>query len=149
MKTGKATIEIARPVGEVWAAITDVTRMGEWSPECVAGRWLDSATGPAVGAKFEGDNEAKMGGRVVKRWTTTSEVTGYEPTSRFEFSAEGYTTWTYELEATASGTRVTETFAYTPQGFMGFVYERLLFRSRGMRRGMQRTLARLKAVLEK
>lgn len=148
MKTGSATIEINRPPKEVWTALTDVTRMGEWSPECTAARWADGATGPAKGAKFEGDNEARIAGRVVKRWTTTSEVTTCEPTSCFEFVASGYTTWCYELQPTAGGTRVTEKFSYEPQGFMGFVYERLLARSRMMTKGMERTLARIKEQLE-
>ena len=59
--TGSASVHIDRPPAEVWAAVTDVTRMGEWSPECVAARWVGGATGPAAGAVFEGDNEAKVG----------------------------------------------------------------------------------------
>src|SRR5580704_4995281 len=27
--------------GAIWDLITDVARIGEWSPECVGGRWLD------------------------------------------------------------------------------------------------------------
>src|SRR5262245_31328968 len=39
----------------VWSLITDVARVGEWSPECVGGRWLDGAS-PRPGARFEGNN---------------------------------------------------------------------------------------------
>ena len=148
MREGTANVVIDRPAHEVWAAITDVTRMGEWSPECVGGRWAGDATGPGVGARFEGDNVAKFAGRTVKRWTTTSEVTVCEPDSVFEFVAEGYTTWRYELMPSSAGTRVTETFRYDPKGFQGFLYETLLRRSKGMTTGMERTLARLKAGLE-
>ncbi len=123
MKSGTATIEINATPHDVWAALTDVTRMGQWSPECIAARWVPDATGPVKGAKFEGDNEARFAGRVVKKWTTTSEVTACEPDSRFEFCAAGYTTWSYELQPVAGGTRVTESFSYEPQGLMGFVYE--------------------------
>lgn len=148
MRTGTATIDINRSPQDVWAALTDVTRMGEWSPECVAARWVPDATGPAKGAKFEGDNEARLAGRVVKRWTTTSEVLTSEPESRFEFCAAGYTTWCYELEPTADGTRVTERFSYEPKGFVGFIYEKILARPRMMTKGMQRTLDRVKQKLE-
>lgn len=148
MKTGSATIEIKARPREVWDALTDVTRVGEWSPECLAARWVPDAIGPAVGAKFEGDNEVRIAGRVMKRWTTTSEVTACEPPSRFEFVAAGYTTWSYELEPTADGTRVTETFSYEPKGFTGVVYEVLLRRSKMMTKGMQRTLTKVKAKLE-
>lgn len=148
MRTGTATIEIKASPQQVWTALTDVTRMGEWSPECIAGRWVPDATGPAKGAKFEGDNQARFAGRVVKKWTTTSEVTACEPESRFEFCAAGYTTWCYELQSVAGGTRVTERFGYEPKGFMGFVYDRFLARPRMMTKGMERTLARVKEKLE-
>jgi len=137
----------------VWAAVADITRMGEWSPECTAGRWVGGATGPAVGARFEGDNEARVMGRVVKRWTTTSEVTACEPGSVFEFVAEGLTTWRYEFrEVNGAGgepvTSVSEAFTYQAKGLQGFIYEGLMRRSSMMRKGMERTLARVKTALE-
>jgi uncharacterized protein YndB with AHSA1/START domain len=146
--TGSATIVIDRPPAEVWAAIADVTRMGDWSPECIAGRWAGGADGPAVGARFEGDNVAKVAGRVLKRWTTTSEVTACETGAVFEFVAEGYTTWRYEFVAEGNGTRVTETFSYEPKGFQGFMYDTVLRRRSAMTKGMQATLARAKAAIE-
>jgi len=147
MSTGSASITIDRPPAEVWAAIAYITRMGDWSPECIAGRWVGGATGPAIGATFEGDNVAKLAGRTIKKWTTTSEVTACEPGAVFEFVAEGYTTWRYSFEAAGTGTRVTETFDYTAKGFMGFVYDKVLFRPKAMTKGMQRTLERVKAGL--
>ena len=42
--TGSATIDIDAPVTEVYALITDVTRMGEWSPECVRCEWTGDTT---------------------------------------------------------------------------------------------------------
>lgn len=146
--TGSASVVIDRPPAEVWAALADVTRMGDWSPECISGRWADGADAPAVGAKFEGDNVAKVAGRVVKRWTTTSEVTACEPGAVFEFVAEGYTTWRYEFVAEGSGTRVTETFSYQPKGFQGFMYDTVLRRGSMMTKGMRATLARAKAAIE-
>ena len=147
MSEGSTSIVIHRPTDEVWRALTDVTRMGEWSPECTGGRWVGAA-GPAMGARFEGDNEAKVAGRTVKRWTTTSEVTACEPGRVFEFVAEGYTTWRYQLDAAGVDTRVTESFHYEPHGMQRFVYETLLRRSKAMTKGMGRTLAGLKASLE-
>ena len=152
MSQGTVSVHIARPPAEVWAAIADITRMGEWSPECVAARWVGDATGPAVGARFEGDNEARVAGRTIKRWTTTSEVTQCDPGVRFEFVAEGYTTWRYDFEASGTGTgtstTVTESFLYDPKGFQGFMYDSVLRRAGAMTRGMRRTLDRVKATLE-
>ena len=53
-------VEVSRRIAAspeaVWNAITDVTRMGEWSPECHTCEWKDDADGPAVGAWFVGHN---------------------------------------------------------------------------------------------
>ena len=147
--TGSATTTIAAPIGEVFAAVTDVTRMGEWSPECVACRWVGDATGPAVGAEFEGDNVAALGPITLKRWTTTSEVVDVEPNASFEFRAEGYTLWRYEFAERDGATVVTESFSYPPYvGWQKWVYGRLLNRQQAMTKGMQATLERIKQSLE-
>jgi uncharacterized protein YndB with AHSA1/START domain len=146
--TGNATVTINQPPDQVWLAITDITRMGEWSPECLGGRWVDGASGPAVGAKFEGDNQIKLAGRTLKRWTTTSVVTNVEPNRCFEFLSEGYTTWRYDLSPSETGTQVTESFSYVSTGVQGFIYGKLLQRPRTIVRGMGKTLARLKSALE-
>ncbi len=145
--TGSASIEIPRTPDEVWSAITDITRMGEWSPECIGGRWVGGATGPAVGAKFEGDNELKLAGRTLKKWTTTSLVTACEPGAVFEFISEGYTTWRYQFTAAGSGTRVTESFSFESKGLQGFLYNTVLQRPRSIVKGMRKTLERVKAAL--
>jgi uncharacterized protein YndB with AHSA1/START domain len=148
--TGSATTTIAAPIGEVYAAVTDVTRMGEWSPECVACRWAGDVAGPAVGAKFEGDNVAAIGPITLKRWTTTSEVVEAEPNASFEFIAEGYSTWRYEFAERDGATIVTESFSYPPYvGWQKWVYGRLLNRQKDMIKGMQATLERIKQSLER
>ena len=147
--TGSASITIDRSVAEVFEAVVDITRMGEWSPECVACRWAEGVDGPAVGATFNGDNVAKAGPITLKRWTTSSEITGYEPEALFEFVAEGYSTWRYEFEARDGSTVVTESFSFPPpEGVQKFLYETVMRRSKNMVKGMDATLGRLKAALE-
>lgn len=149
MTEGSASIIIDRPPSEVFEAVSDVTRMGEWSPECTAGRWVAPATGPAPGATFEGDNVAKLGPVTLKKWTTTSEVTEYVPNEVFEFVAEGYTTWRYELEDRDGATALTESFSHVPyEGWQKFVYGTLAQRRRGMIKGLEQTLSRIKQGLE-
>jgi len=149
MPQGSASIVVNRQPAEVFQALADVTRMGDWSPECTGGRWIDPATGPAVGATFEGDNVAKAGPITLKSWTTTSEITEYEPDRIIEFLAAGQTTWRYELEDRDGATSVTESFSHDPyQGWQKWVYGVLAQREKAMVKGMQRTLARLKATLE-
>ena len=148
MSHGTASVVINRRPDDVWSAITDVTQMGEWSPECIAGRWIGGATAASVGAQFEGDNVAMVAGRAVKRWTTTSVVSACEPGRLFEFVAEGYTTWRYELQPDGDNTRVTESFDYESKGLQGFFYNTLLRRPSMMTKGMSRTLATMKAKLD-
>ena len=159
MTTGSASVVINQSPATVFALITDVTRTGEWSPECTGGRWVggapgdaavgDAAAGPAVGAKFEGDNALVVGGMTLKKWTTTSEVTDYIPGERFAFLAEGYTTWRYDLEPVGDGTRVTESFDFTTaSATQRFLYETVARRPASMVKGMQKTLDRMKAHLE-
>ncbi|MBA0053972.1 SRPBCC family protein [Streptomyces sp. AJS327] len=49
------------PVERFWELVTDVSRNPEWSPECSHARWLDGATGPAPGARFEARNRFSNG----------------------------------------------------------------------------------------
>jgi uncharacterized protein YndB with AHSA1/START domain len=104
-------LEITRDIkaspDAVYAAISDVTRMGEWSIECHTCEWHDGASGPAVGAVFDGHNR-----NGDKEWTTQGTVIEADPGKAFAFqcSMNGFhfSTWGYRIEPTADGSRVTE-----------------------------------------
>lgn len=104
-------IEISRDIAaspeDVYAAISDVTRMGEWSEECHSCEWHDGFDGPTVGARFDGHNRAGD-----KEWTTQGKVIEAEPGRAFAFECSmfdfHYSTWGYRIEPTGSGCRVTE-----------------------------------------
>src|SRR3954471_11706358 len=104
--------EMAAPADQVWALVTDLPRMGEWSPENDGGAWVKGATGPAVGARFKGDNSNGK-----KSWTTDARVTVCEPGRAFGFdvSAVGLavSSWIYALEPTGDGTGCTVTETWT------------------------------------
>jgi hypothetical protein len=70
---------IAAPAAVLYAMVTDLPRMGEWSPENLGGRWR-RGSGPTVGGRFKGRNK-----RGSRRWTTNVEVTAAEPDRLFEF----------------------------------------------------------------
>src|SRR3954471_13280853 len=107
--TGQASVHVDAPPQAVYDAVTDVTRMGEWSPETVKCEWLDGATRPAVGARFKGTNK-----RGFVRWSTKPRVVVAEQGREFAFVTEGLgpaTRWTYRFEsATDGGTDATESF---------------------------------------
>lgn len=62
------------PPAEVYAAVSDVTRTGEWSPQCRRCTWDSDARG--VGARFTGDNRTSE-----REWSTTSEVVAVRATT--------------------------------------------------------------------
>ena len=55
-QSGQATIEIAASPESVYDLIADITRMGEWSPECYRCEWAGELHEPVVGARFQGHN---------------------------------------------------------------------------------------------
>ena len=91
----------------VYELVSDLPRMGEWSPENRGGAWNKGATGPAVGAAFKGKNR-----KGAMRWSTISTVVTAEPGRDFAFdvSVKGFAVARrgYRMEAVDGGTRVTE-----------------------------------------
>jgi uncharacterized protein YndB with AHSA1/START domain len=149
---GSVTVHIAAPADRVWALVSDVTRIGEFSPETFEAQWLDGATGPRAGARFRG--HVRRNGRGPVYWTTCT-VTAAEPEREFGFSVGGLgsstaNTWRYLLEPAADGTDVTESFEL-PGTLVNRIYWSLAgpARLRTNLDGMRATLERIKAVVER
>lgn len=139
---GEARIHIAAPAEQVYEMVSDISRMGRWSPETVKASWVGGATGPAVGARFRGINRAG-----VFVWWTTPKVTAVEPGRVFEFKTSD-TTWRYEFLPVEGGTEVVESFvAEHVPWFFDALYKRTN-REGALVKGMQKTLARIKAAAE-
>ena len=149
---GEVSLHIAAPPERVWALVSDVTRIGEFSPETFEAAWTRGSTGPEVGASFKG--HVKRNGVGPTYWSPC-QVTRCVPLEVFEFSvgtdAVTLNNWGYRLEADddGAGTTVTEYFRLEPALPMR-LYWLLLGRLRGRtnERGMRTTLERMKAVLE-
>lgn len=138
---------------ELYALVSDVTRTPQLSPEVVECVWLDGATGPSVGARFEATNTAGSG----RRWKNRPVVTVADPGREFAFARTeklaGTVDWRYRFEPEAGGTRITESYEVTrPITRLGwFVIERMYGcrdRRAELRDGMQQTLERIRAVAE-
>lgn len=133
----------ARP-DTLYALVSDVTRMGDFSPETVSAHWIDGATGPVVGARFEGSNRI---GRA--RWSTEPVVVRAEPGHCFAFHVPGRSgaLWTYTFEEVDGGTLVTEAMQQgVPSPLPVRVVQRLTGvtdRTEHLRRGIGTTLERL------
>ncbi len=94
-------IDIDAPVDKVWELITDTRRMPEWSPQCRKMKTL--------GPLRQGTRTLNVNRRKRLYWTTTSTITEVIPQRKFAFRVNtNNTIWSYELEPTATGTRVVE-----------------------------------------
>ncbi|MEU5880046.1 SRPBCC family protein [Spirillospora sp. NPDC047279] len=147
---GSVTVHMAASPEAVWALVSDVTRIGEFSPETFEAEWLDGATGPAVGVRFRG--HVKRNGKGPIYWTTCT-VTACEPGRTFAFAVgpgdTAVNTWRYDLVPADDGTDVTESFALAKTPLLRLYWFLLGWtRSRTNQKGMQTTLERIKAFLE-
>jgi len=143
----KAEIEINAPVSTVWNLVSDVRNMPKWSPQCRAMK--------ALGPVRPGTRTVNLNRRGMFFWPTTAVITEVVPERKFAFRIPVNTTvWSYEMEPTATGTRLIErriaengvtaiSTAITKSVLGGLdVFERELVE------GMNQGLARIKAAAE-
>lgn len=148
-------IHIDAPPDRVWRLVSDISRMGEWSPICYRCEWLDGATGPMLGARFKGHN--KQG---PSRWWTICEVTESVPGKVFEFTVmdgmfsfffrnRPHTVWRYEFAPDGIGTKVTESneIVGTPP-LLRLITPVLNAQAGAREAAMRTTLERVKAAAE-
>jgi hypothetical protein len=165
MPTWSQSIFIAASTADLYAMVSDVTRMGEWSPVCRWCRWDDDAlpasgAGPAAGAWFTGHNVDEE-----REWDTHCEVLVAEPGHEFTFGVAGtFVRWSYRFQLAdsagdgtgASGTRLTETWEPQPDllAFYATQYGEdqvetvLAARADAAKRGIDATLHAIKRVAE-
>jgi hypothetical protein len=148
---GSVTVHMAASADRVWDLVSDVTRVGEFSPETFEAEWVGGASGPAAGARFRG--HVRRNGRGPVYWTVCT-VVACDPGREFAFAVAGpggrtVNTWRYQLEAGPGGTDVTESFALADRPLMRLYWMVAGFaRGRTNRDGMRVTLERIRAVVE-
>jgi uncharacterized protein YndB with AHSA1/START domain len=148
-QSGCASIDIAAPPETVYDLVADITRMGEWSPECYRGEWLDGATAAAPGARFRGYNR-----RSGYHWERTAVVDVADRGREFAFTTVNdgtgrhETRWRYTMEPSPAGTVLTEAFEFLWCSLANRALEMFIPRGRQMSRGIQQTLTRVKHAAE-
>lgn len=97
----QAQIDIDASPDKVWALVSDLRLMSKWSPQCT----LMKAFGPLR----PGTKTINVNRRNFLVWPTTSQVTEVIPERKLAFRVNANNTiWSYELEPTATGTRLVE-----------------------------------------
>lgn len=145
------TVHMDAPAEKIWDLVSDVTKIGRYSPETFEAEWTHGATGPEVGARFRG--HVKRNGKGPVYWAPCTVLVA-EPNQEFTFGVgdpkKPLNVWGYKLSPTeAGGTDVTESFRLADN--LGLkIYWALLGWARGKtnRNGMQQTLERIKAEVE-
>ncbi|HWV26499.1 MAG TPA: SRPBCC family protein [Aeromicrobium sp.] len=145
----EASVDIDAAPADVWKVVSDLRRMGEWSPQCRK--------------MFVFGGDVKQGTRTLnlnrqgwKWWPTNAVVEAFEPEKKLALRiVENRSVWTYELELTATGTRLTEARSI-PNGVSGtskFLTKVVLggpqkFEDE-LQAGIESTLQRIKAEVER
>jgi hypothetical protein len=146
------SIVVDRSPDDLFDLVSDVTRMGAWSPVCKA-CWWDKGEGPRVGARFTGRNE-----RPERTWETRSEVVVADPGREFAWVVVDPPTrarWGYTFAPAGDGTEVTESWELPPEGtaFFEKVFGDDAPKEIGLRRdaaknGIEGTLTAIKEAAE-
>ena len=150
--TVSSSTRIAARPETVYALVSDLPRMGEWSPEATGGEWVGGATGPATGVKFKGTNA-----HGDKKWSAVAKVTDASAPTRFAFAnVVGPVTiseWRYEIAPVDGGAacEVTETWELHQRlliGLLGRFMTGVDDRTEHTRSMIATTLAGIKATAE-
>jgi len=162
------SVAVEASATELYALVSDLPRMREWSPECTRVTWSSAIPGavagspgtpgaaagssaapwPVVGARFVGHNRV---GAV--RWFTFGRVVDADPGCRFAFSIHfgpiPISLWAYDFTPTATGCEVTESWTDHRPAVLRTLF-RPIFGNRTPRNvhGIHTTLARLKTAAE-
>jgi len=145
--SGQASIDIDAAPEAVYDLVSDLRRVGEWSPECYRCEWIQGDC-PVVGAEFKGHN--RIG---PMRWTAKGRVITAERGREFSFATiykdrREETRWSYVFEPTNAGTTVTESYEFEWAPWYIRLADLVLPRDRQLQQGMRTTLQRIKTVAE-
>ena len=147
------SVDVAASPDVVWGLVSDLARMGDWSPECTGVKWAGAApgpTGPTVGAVFKGRN--KIG---IRRWSTKGTIVAADPNQRIAWDIANLglpvARWSYTIEPADGRCRVTESWQDKRGAIInavGPLTTGVKDRAAHNEAGMRTTLDRLKAAAE-
>lgn len=97
----QAQIDIDAPASTVWALISDLRRMPQWSPQCC---WMKP-----FGPLRKGTRTLNLNRRNYMFWPTTCTVVEVVPEQKLAFRTNSNgSIWSYELQPNGKGTRLIE-----------------------------------------
>lgn len=144
-------LDIEADAHMLYGMVSDLPRIGQWSPECEGVEWEGDVTVPVVDTTFVGHNAVGPGRRI--RYSRHGRVLVADPGREFAFiTDEGgreSTAWRYRFEPLAERrTRVTESYEVRWIPTWARILDVPLNRHKELLQGMRTTLERLKASAE-
>jgi carbon monoxide dehydrogenase subunit G len=136
------SVEIARPIEEVFAYLADPHNVTEWQDATVGVQFDDDAP-VAIGTRYE--QEIHIPGRQID---STVEVTAHEPPHLFSIRSSGGPldfAVEHRLEASGEGTRVTVEAEGEAKGVLRFAGPMM---GPMVAHGMKQDFERLKRIVE-
>jgi hypothetical protein len=131
--------------------VSNLPRIGEWSPECEGVDWEEGTTVPIAGTRFVGHNAVGPGRRI--RYTRRGRVLVADRGREFAFITEEGgregVVWRYRFEREGSGTRVTESYEVRWIPAWARILDVPTNRHKDLLKGMRTTLERLKLAAER
>ncbi|MDP1793132.1 MAG: SRPBCC family protein [Acidimicrobiales bacterium] len=145
------SLDINADANTLYDMVSDLPRIGEWSPECVTVVWDGNVTTPVEGSEFVGHNAVGPGRRI--KYKRHGTVLTAERGKAFSFiTDEGgkpSTAWHYSFESLGDGrTRVTEGYEVRWIPMWARILDVPTNRYKELLAGMRTTLEQLKATAE-
>jgi len=144
-------IDIDADCTVLYDMVSDLARIGEWSPECEGVDWEDGTTVPVEGTRFVGHNAVGPGRRI--RYSRRGRVLTADPGREFAFITEEGgregTIWRYRFQADGGQTRVTESYEVRWIPAWARILDVPLNRHKELVANMRTTLERLKVAAER
>ena len=148
MKQIEQTIDVAAPPERVWALVSDLPRLSEWSPQVFKTF--------SRGTLQQGTQLFNINRRGILFWPTRSKIVRWDPGVEVAWKIlENTSTWSFTLEPTATGTHLvhrrdapsglSEMSISLTDRFMG---GQPAFQAE-LQQGMRQTLQRVKAAAER
>ena len=149
---GQATVHIDATPERVYDLVSDITRMGDWSPETRRCQWIGDAAGAKAGARFKAHNR-----RGIMRWSNKPTVLSADRGKDFSFerraAGAGTVQWHYRMTPAGNGTELTESYEVIKPGLsmmnwmMGAMI-RVKDRDADLANSLRQTLAGIKTAAE-
>ncbi|MGW4479430.1 SRPBCC family protein [Rhodococcus triatomae] len=131
---------------QVYAVVSDVRRIPEWSPECVRVDVIGDS-------EFRGYNQRRFGKWSTRARIVTADADAHEFAFRVQLAGRDFTQWTYSVKPNPDGCELIEEFRMCMDlPFLALAFERVALgvkdRRSDLKGNLDLSLRRLREIIE-